>query len=302
MTMVKNIGGIFMQEKIFAVIGGDLRQAHLANRLAQRGYRVYGVLFDKEVELSSKVVSTAGYKEALGAANVVVLPLPISLDGQTVNAPFGLQELELAKCFRAVEPGAVVMGGRVTAEIAAAARSAGVELIDYLEREELAVLNSVPTAEGAIAIAMNELPTTIFGRNILITGFGRIAKVLARILVAMGANVTVAARKYSDLAWIEIYHCRAIHISLLEDVACEADLVFNTIPAVVLDEGILSRLSRNCLVIDLASKPGGVDFETARCLGIKTIWALSLPGKVAPVFAGEAIKDTILNILDERGL
>jgi polyribonucleotide nucleotidyltransferase len=92
-----------------------------------------------------------------------------------------------------------------------------------------------------------------------------------------------------------------VHISQLEDIACEADLVFNTVPAVILDEGILSKLSRDCLVIDLASKPGGVDFNTARDLGIKTIWALSLPGKVAPITAGEAIKDTILNILDERG-
>lgn len=291
-----------MQEKIFAVIGGDLRQAYLANRLAQRGYRVYGVLFDKDVELSSKVVSTAGPKEALRVANVVVLPLPISTDGRTINAPFSKEELEIAKCLKMIEPGTVVLGGRVTGEIAAIAHSEGFEITDYLEREELAVLNAIPTAEGAIAIAMNELPTTIFGRNILITGFGRISKVLARILVAMGANVTVAARRYSDLAWIQIYNCRAIHISALEDVVGDADLIFNTVPAVVLDEGILSRLSRNCLVIDLASKPGGVDFDTARSLGIKTIWALSLPGKVAPVFAGEAIKESILNILDERGM
>ncbi|MBQ8670514.1 MAG: dipicolinate synthase, partial [Oscillospiraceae bacterium] len=66
------------------------------------------------------------------------------------------------------------------------------------------------------------------------------------------------------------------------------------------DRRVLAALPRDAVVIDLASKPGGVDFDTARQMGVKTIWALSLPGKVAPISSGEAIKDTILNILDER--
>jgi len=125
--------------------------------------------------------------------------------------------------------------------------------------------------------------------------------VMVKALIGLGAKVYVTARKYSDLAWIRIYGCKDIHISEIEDYLPEFDLVFNTVPAVILDNKRLGLLKENCLVIDLASKPGGVDFETARLLGIKTIWALSIPGKVAPITSGEIIAGTILNILFERG-
>ena len=290
-----------MEKQVFAVVGGDLRQAHLAGRLAGQGYRVFAVLLDREVELSHRVQTGQTPKEALAAADVVVLPLPATADGIHINAPFGARGLTAQRCFELMGCNKLALGGMIDPQMNAMAQEYGVELVDYFAREELAICNAIPTAEGALELAMNELPTTIFGTKALITGFGRIAKVLARLLVAMGAQVTVAARKHSDFAWISICGCKAIHMAALEDAAAEADLVFNTVPAVVLDEAVLAKLPRGALVIDLASKPGGVDFATAKNLGIKTIWALSLPGKVAPISSGEAIKDTILNILDERG-
>ena len=134
----------------------------------------------------------------------------------------------------------------------------------------------------------------------LVTGFGRIGRVLCRLLVAMGAQVTVAARKYSDFAWIGIFGAKAVHTDSLAEASAQADLVFNTVPSLLFDQKVLSALPKEAVVIDLASKPGGVDFAAAGRLGVKTIWALSLPGKVAPISSGEAIMDTILNILDER--
>ena len=116
----------------------------------------------------------------------------------------------------------------------------------------------------------------------------------------MGAEVTVTARKYSDLAWAEIYGCHGIHTSSLKDCIRNFSLIINTVPAVILNEDILKEASAESLIIDLASKPGGVDFDTARRLGLKVVWALSLPGKVAPVSSGEIIASTILNILKER--
>ena len=70
----------------------------------------------------------------------------------------------------------------------------------------------------------------------------------------------------------------------------------------ILPAEILKNIQKNALVIDLASKPGGVDFSAAKALGIKVIWALSLPGKVAPVTSGKIIKDTIMNIMTELGV
>lgn len=289
-----------MKKKTFAVIGGDLRQAHLAARLAGKGHKVMTLLLDKEVELSAKVRRAADVAE-LAACDVLVFGLPMCGEGTKINAPFSDIVLTIEECLEHTAPHALILGGRVSKLVEELAKTHGLEIFDYLDREELAIMNAVPTAEGCIDIIMQELPTTIFGRKILITGFGRISKVLCRILVAMGAQVLVAARKYSDLAWIKIYGAEAIHMSLLDEVAACADVIINTVPAVILDHSILSLLSRDCLVVDLASKPGGVDFETARSLGIKTIWALSLPGKVAPLSAGEIISEAVLNIIEERG-
>lgn len=287
-----------MQQKTFAVVGGDLRQAWVAGRLAQRGGTVYTALLDRDVELSARVHKAGDVKQAVERANVVVLPLPVTVDGETLNAPLGECPLPLGELMPLLG-GKLVLGGR-TAPLEALARANGAELVDYFAREELAVLNAVPTAEGALELAMAELPTTIFGTRVLVTGFGRIARVLCRLLVAMGAQVTVAARKYSDFAWIEIFGARAAHIDALAEKAANADLVFNTVPALLFDRTALAALPRGAVLIDLASRPGGVDLAAAGKLGVKTIWALSLPGKVAPISSGEAIKDTILNILDER--
>ncbi len=159
--------------------------------------------------------------------------------------------------------------------------------------------DAVPTAEGAIAIAVDRLPFTLYGSECIVTGFGRIAKVLVRLLTAFGAHVTVSVRKQSDLAWAKIYGADAVKISGLPKAAKNADVIFNTVPAVLFDKRTLQVLKKDCLVIDLASKPGGVDFDAAKELSLNTVWALSLPGKSAPVSAGAIIKDTIGNILSE---
>lgn len=114
--------------------------------------------------------------------------------------------------------------------------------------------------------------------------------------------MTVCARKFADLAWIRALGYEPLPIVALKDrdAMSEFEMVFNTVPAVILTEEILANLRGECLVVDLASKPGGVDFETARRLGLRTVWALSVPGKVAPITAGCIIRDTILNILEEN--
>lgn len=286
--------------KSFSVIGGDLRQVHLAGLLAADGYNVYATGFDREVEVSKDVIRLRSAEEAVHKSECVVLPLPYSVDGITVNAPFARTPIPLEEIIGAASPGTIVVGGKLGDSIAEQAKSSGLKLVDYYKREEMAVLNTIPTAEGAIQIAMEELPITIHGANCLVTGFGRVAKTLCDRLSALGACVTACARKYADLAWIKTLGYDAINISLLERTVGKFDVVFNTIPAVVLTEKVLSNLKKDCLVIDLASKPGGVDFEIAGRIGIKTVWALSLPGKVAPLTAGAIIKDTILNIIAEE--
>lgn len=286
--------------KSFAVIGGDLRQVHLAGLLAADGYNVFATGFDRDVEVSKDVIRLRSAEEAVHKSDCVVLPLPYSVDGITINAPYARAPIPVEEIIGAAEPGMIVVGGKFDDGIMERANSNNIRLIDYYKREELAVLNTIPTAEGAIQIAMEELPVTIHGSKCLVIGFGRVGKTLCNRLNALGAKVAACARKYADLAWIKTYGYTPIKLSSLEREVGDFDVVFNTAPAVILTENVLSQLKKGCLVIDLASKPGGVDFETAGRIGIKTIWALSLPGKVAPLTAGAIIKDTILNVLNEE--
>jgi dipicolinate synthase subunit A len=194
------------------------------------------------------------------------------------------------------------VAGRIGDKIAHLADIYNVRVIDILEREDMAVLNAIPTAEGALQIAMEEMPTTLHNSNAMVLGFGRIGKILAKMLHGIGANVYVEARKYSDIAWIKSYGYKPLLMGEMKDYIGSMNVVFNTIPHVVLEAELLNLISKDCLIIDLASKPGGVNFDKAKEFGLKAIWALSLPGKVAPVTAAKFIKETIYNIIGEMGV
>ena len=284
----------------FAVLGGDLRQVHVANRLQERGKKVYALLLEKNQLLHPSLGRPWEPREVLPKCDVVVLPLPLTTDEQTVNAPFSDKSLSLQDCFRLIRPNTVVLAGKVGQHAKELATCFHVHLIDYLEREELAVKNARVTAEGALAIALDELPIAMFQTRCLVTGHGRVAKELMRVLRGVGAPTTVCARKYKDLAEIEMAGCRAEHISELAEAAKDADVIFNTVPAKLFGRACLERLRPETLLIDLASRPGGVDLAAAGELGIHTIWALSLPGKCAPLTVGDIILQTVENCLAEQ--
>lgn len=284
----------------FAVIGGDLRQIHLAGLLAAGGRQVFAVGFDRDVEIPPKVQPLRSAADAVVRAGCVVLPLPYSVDGETVNAPFARSALPLSEVWGSAREGQLVTGGMFNEAAREAARIHRFTAVDYYKREELAVLNSIPTAEGAIQIAMEELPVTIHGARCLVLGYGRVGRYLAHDLKALGADVSVCARKHADLAWVRAMGGHGVPLNGLSECLGSFDAVFNTVPAMLLTETLLARLRGDCLVIDLASKPGGVDFDTAGRLGVKVIWALSLPGKVAPLTSGAIICDTVLHIVSEE--
>ena len=198
-----------------------------------------------------------------------------------------------------LQPGQLVCAGMVKPELESAAARRELTLRDYFAREELAVANAVPTAEGALQLALEELPVTLHNARALVIGYGRLGRVLAQRLAALGAHVSVAARSHEQLAWAQVWGYAAEHTSCLTPWLCSYDLVINTVPARILGREELAALKPGALVIDLASKPGGVDFDAAARLGVRVIWALSLPGKVAPVSSGGYIKTTIYHIMEE---
>ena len=289
--------------KKIALIGGDLRQVCLANLLVKRNIsnEVTCLFLDKDVEFDKHIAITNAYQTVLSQSDIIIMGLPVTVDGIHISAPFSDEKVAIERIFQSINKDAFVLGGMVNDKINAVAKSHGITIHDYFAREELVVLNAIPTAEGALEIAMHEIPTTIFGSNCMITGFGRIGKALAKLLIGCGANVTVAARSYEDLAHAKICGCKTVLLSEFENWLGDVDVLFNTIPAMIMNEICLNKIKKSALIIDLASKPGGIDFETAKKLGLNVIWALSLPGKVAPVTAGQIILDTIINMLNEKG-
>ena len=256
--------------KQFAVVGGDARQAAAARALARAGYSVGG-------------------PEMIAVADYILLPLPLD----AARTP-------LAELLRAARPGTLALGGMLSVEAKAIAAEAGVELVDYFAREELTIRNAIPTAEGCIGILLRESTRTLWGANILLLGFGPVGQALGVRLAALGADVTVCARRPEQRALAESLGLRGAELARLGALAPAFDRVVNTIPALVLTEPVLTALRPGSLIVDLASKPGGTDFAAAQRLGLRAIHALSLPAVCAPETAGEAVARTVLAILRER--
>ena len=265
------------KNKIILVAGGDLRQVYLARILAQTN-KVYIIGFDRNVIPEGNLIFLDSLLSLSERVDYIILPLPASNDGVLVNTPFFNHSLALENLNSVINENGIVFGGKFSEMVKGIFEKHKITTIDYLDREEMAVMNAVPTAEGAVQIAMEEIPTTIFGQKILITGFGRISKVLAKILKGLGADISIAVRKYSDKAWAEIYNCKGLLFTQLDESLNQYDIIFNTVPAIIFDKERLRMLKKGSLLIDLASKPGGVDIEEAGNAGVKTIWALSLPG------------------------
>lgn len=290
------------------VIGGDERQLTIASELARAGFEVAIYGFGSKSLQSTDITRCASLLGAIKGSAAVILPLPYSQDGIGLNCPLGDEterELSIDMLFSMLSPGQIVTGGKFTSNVKTMAEAQKIKLIDYYVKEELNVLNAVPTAEGALAIAINELPVTIKDSCIHILGFGRIGKVLAKTVSALGAQVTVYARSESDLAWARVfgYGVKNINsISTDERPFSNVDVIFNTVPKQIITRTILEKISKEMLIIDLASSPGGVNRDAAAEFKIKNIWALSLPGKTAPATSGKIICESIFGILHEEGI
>ncbi len=148
-------------------------------------------------------------------------------------------------------------------------------------------------------MAMENTAITIHNSRCLVLGLGRCGTTLTRVLLALGAKVTVASRSGADLARAIALGAEPLALANLK-TSTNYDLIFNTIPAMVLPRSYLRLLDSNLVIIDIAASPGGTDFAAAEELGgIRAIHALSLPGRVAPKTAGEILVRTIPRLLEK---
>lgn len=279
----------------FGIIGGDKRLLYCAEEMKKDGFGVLLCGFENCPDADQKLCRDL--KSIMNDADAFILPLPVSRDGITVNAPYASEKIKISELFSGISgrrPVFYGLRGALEPESLSELNS-----FCYGSREDFAAANAAPTAEGAIELAMRETEFILTGAEILVIGYGRIGRTLSAMLHGIGASVTVAARKASDR---ELAKGLGMKASPVKPLRQKYDIIFNTAPALVLDKEALAEQTPKTLVIDLASMPGGVDREAAQQMSVRVIHALSLPGKCAPKTAGHIIRNAVYNIIGEEGL
>lgn len=295
-------GGIesFMKNKYkFAVLGGDKRQRVIARELLARGHSV-GCFALGDIGFSVSGCETcATVDKAMSGADIAVLPLPVTRDGKNLTSQS--DKIELFEIVRlAQKNNTMILGGLLPSDFLEFCSNLNVEAVDYYKSESLQQKNALPSAEGALMIAMEHTDITVYGMRALVTGYGRIGKILAEVLRSLGATVTVGARRDETLCEISMSGLESVKVDS-EILSTDAyDVIFNTVPSVIFTENTLKKLKNKPLYIEIASVPGGVDMKAAREIGLEVICAPSLPGKYSPVSAGKYVFETISEILSER--
>ena len=308
--------------KNVAVIGGDDRYVQVIHYLAKQNATVFAVGF-KGIDFDKENVYHVNMRSIdFSSLDGIVLPIGGTDEAGRIEIKYGVvdgsdHESEVGQIdevqrnsdevilteevLNETEPECVIYTGTAKPFLRDLAAKCERKLVVLFERDDIAIANSVPTAEAALQIAMEETKYTIHDSNVLVVGFGPIGVTIARLFDHVGANVAVAARSQTDLARIREMKLQAVHMKDLDAAVRACDICLNTVPVVILTEEVLENMNEDSLVIDLASKPGGTDFRAADRLGIQAIHALGLPGKVAPKTAGKILGEKMAELMVNAG-
>lgn len=294
----------FAQDFQAAVIGGDSRQIVVASALTAlfKKVKLYGHPVE---EIPEPLVNGSNLTDALDNTKVILLPLSGMNDAGMIRSYGDKPLIDFGSQVALLPKGTIIVTGSVTPKWLALTEKMNLQVLQYAENDEIAILNSIPTAEGVLQIALEQLPITIHGCTTVVIGFGRVGITVARVFKALGAKVLVVARRPGLLVRAVEMGCEAFRHEELGLIVRTADLIINTVPAMVIDETILHQTVKTALIIDLASAPGGTDFKSAAEIGIRAMLAPGLPGIVAPKTAGEILAATIpkliLDLMNQGG-
>ena len=267
----------------FLFLGGDRRQQYAAKALLLAGRSV------------SFAADSAAWKRQVRDCERLVLPLPMSRDGETVDAPRRSHPAALSELAELLQSGQTVFAGMPDPAWREDVECKGVKLYDYYQNEALLFANAAATAEGVLFEVIGATDTTICGSSFLITGYGRTASAIAPRIRALGGKVTVAARAEKDRIRAESDGCKAVPLYEMEAELPRCDVLINTVPAQLVEEKHLLRMKRDALVLEIASAPYGTEEETVRQCGLRYLKTPGLPGRLSPRSAGEAIARAILS-------
>lgn len=284
-----------------AFIGGDARQLEVIKKCIQLDATVTLIGFEN---LESNFIGATKKpldEEVLNDVDALVLPIVGTDDEGFVESIFCSHPIQLTeKHISSLPQTCVIYSGIAKPYLSNLAKQRGLKLVQLLERDDVAIYNSIPTVEGALMMAIQNTDFTIHSSCCIVLGLGRTGMSMARALHALGAKVKVGARKPEDLARIYEMALKGFHISQLEDEIKDADIIFNTVPAQILTAKVIANMQQNAVIIDLASSPGGTDFRYAEKRGIKALLAPGLPGIVAPKTAGLIIANTLSRLMSEQ--
>ena len=278
-----------------SVIGGDKRQFFVADYFRNKGKNVltYGLSEYKNNE-NETLLSVINKSEA------IILPLPLTKDGKKIYSFSSMKE-SVDDVAGVLKSDQLVFAGMLNNSTMNKLLKNNPKVFDYFRRDEVSILNCIPTVQGILKTIFDNIDFTVHSSNCAVFGYGKTGKLTATTLKALGAKVTVCVRKYSDIAVAHSNGIRGCFINDFHRIANNFNIIINTVPAPVINREILKSLNKNTLIIDVASAPYGTDFASAEEFGIKALQCPSLPGKTAPKTAGEIIAAGIMNIMKEEG-
>ena len=279
----------------YAFVGGDERSLHLINMYAKNNtVYLFGFENSKGIDNVKNIIFCDEINQAIKNADYIISGIPFSKDGKIVHMKFSNKELKIFDFINNIS-NKTLIAGAIKDDVYKISNK--VKIIDIMKREDLTILNTIATAEGTITLMISNTIKILHGSKALILGFGRVAKILANKLKALDVNVTCAARKKADFAWIRSYGYDVKNINQLDEDLRKYDFIINTVPEMILNKKDLLFVNKNCYLIDLASYPGGIDREGIKELNLKFDWALALPGKFAPYTSAQFIKEAIKDVL-----
>lgn len=263
--------------KKILIVGGDRRQTELCNMLKRKGHTV-GLQGFEKLGLKDEDIKEPDY---------IFLPVPCLLPDGYLKAPYAKQPIELKNIVAKYPDCKYVLGG--CDDTVKEAFCGRIKYLDLLEDEAFLVRNALLTAQAAVCAYLKQSFSALCDKQCLVIGFGRIGRLLCRLLNAHGAKVTATARKDGDLEFIRAEGYNALHTRYAADMLKSADVVWNTVPAHVFDAGAFAFLKNGAQYIELASPPYGTDIEAAKKTGACVYLEQGLPGRYFPVSAALAM-------------
>jgi len=283
-----------------AIIGGDARQLEVVRKLTELDAKLSLIGFD---QLDHGFTGASKEQiDQLDFSDIDALVLPVSGTNSEghVETIFSNETVILTKEILAKTPNhCTVYSGISNSYLDTICKEGKRNLVKLFERDDVAILNSIPTVEGTIMMVIQHTDSTIHNSNVAVLGLGRVGMSVARTFSALGAKVKVGARKSEHLARVVEMGLEPFHLSELEKHVTDSDVVINTIPHQIVTSSVISKMPTHTLIIDLASKPGGTDFRYAEKRGIKALLAPGLPGIVAPKTAGQILANVLSQLLLE---